>query len=113
MIPGTLLKFDPGAIFVAILVVCLIAGAIWRIVQHYQERSQPGFADPEELFRELCAAHQLDGPTVGLLADLAAEHRIEPGTLFVEPGRFSPEHFGPKLLDKQIDLALLHEKLFS
>jgi hypothetical protein len=72
------------------------------------------YNSPRALFRELCRAHQLDGPSCRLLRRLARRQRLaQPARLFLEPRWFDPADAGPELESQRAELAELCKRLFA
>ncbi len=66
------------------------------------------------LFRELCAAHQLNASNRRLLRKLAHSHKIaDQALLFLMPEKFEEKSLPPQLLRKSADIAKLKETLFG
>lgn len=68
---------------------------------------------PRALFRELCAAHQLERQDRGLLKRLARHHQLaHPAMLFLEAARFEPTALSARLASQASRLEKLRERLF-
>lgn len=105
---------DLGGMLIGSMLLVAAIGLTWYLVRRYLERSQPGFADPQELFSELCQAHHLSWQETSLLTRLADQHRLaDPARLFLEPERFEPLGLGADLRDQAGQLAVLRDKLFA
>jgi hypothetical protein len=105
---------DLGGMLVGSMLLVAAIGLTWYLIRRYLEKHQPGYADPHELFSELCQAHHLSWQETSLLTRLADEHRLaDPGRLFLEPERFEWVGLGDELRDQAGQLAALRDKLFA
>jgi hypothetical protein len=101
----------------AVLIIAAIAIAsiiAYVVKRHYDAKLEPGYANDEELFTDLCQAHSLDAAKIALLRELATHHELtdEPARLFIEQGRFT-EGLSAELNAKIDDLSKLREQLFA
>ncbi len=113
-LPTKSFELDLGGVLIGSMLLVAAIGLTWYLIRRYLERSQPGYADPQELFNELCLAHRLSWQETSLLTRLADEHHLaDPGRLFLEPERFELAGLGAELRDQSGPLAALRDKLFA
>ena len=68
---------------------------------------------PRALFRELCAAHNLERQDRGLLKRLAKHHQLaHPAMLFLEAARFEPAAIPAGMASQTARVEKLRERLF-
>ena len=66
------------------------------------------------LFRELCAAHQLNAANRRLLRKLAHSHKIaDQASIFLMPEKFDEKALPPQLLRRSAEIAAIKETLFG
>lgn len=102
------------AYIVFFLFLFLVVGGLIYYDMKYRQRLQKVHEDPDMLFRELCAAHELTKVENRFLRDFAKENRLRnPLPLFIEPKYFE------RALKRENDdatrstLEYLLEKLFD
>jgi len=101
----------PYVLLIAVIAVGSIVA--YLVKRHYDAKLEPGYANDDELFTELCQAHSLEAPQVALLREIAAHRGLtEPARVFLEAGHFT-EELSPELNARIDDLSKLREQLFS
>ena len=108
-------SFEPTDLLWWLFVAALLMAAFGFLASFLAKRDkQRLFNSPRSLFNALCAAHNLDRPSRGLLKQLAwAQHLETPARLFLEPDRFDPAMAGPELAAQSAAIAALRQKLFA
>jgi hypothetical protein len=97
--------------FIALAVIALIAVVATTI---YKRRDfSRKCDDPLKLFRQLCAAHELDFKNRRLLLRLAAALELpQPATLFLLPTAFATVELHPQLCKDATQIKQLGQQLF-
>jgi len=94
------------------MAVIAIAAAVIVVVKRRNDYSKP-CDDPEKLFREVSAAHNLDRGSRRLLGQLAASpHLDQPADIFLQPALFAVEHLPEHLQAAGDRLEELRQRLF-
>jgi hypothetical protein len=96
---------------IALAVIALIAVVAVKI---YKRRDFSGHCDdPRKLFRQLCAAHELDFTDRRLLLRLATALKLpQPAALFLQPAAFAPADLPPQLRQEAAQIKQLGQQLF-
>jgi hypothetical protein len=94
-------------------VVVVVAVSSWLALRwlKYERKNRHS---PWRLFRELCAAHQLNAGERSLLRRLAVDRQLpQPATLFVEPSLWDCHELGSEWRQQADRLRSLRERLFA
>jgi hypothetical protein len=103
--------YDFGQIFMILAAAALAAAAglvCMRLLRRIRTDS------PQQLFRDLCRAHELTRSSRRLLKQLAVARKLShPSALFVEPMYFEMSDLPPALQSARSDLQRLRDQLFK
>jgi len=107
---------DEGELLAIGLTVLMVGIGGWLLSRWLarQEAGKRRSHSRRQLFRTLCAAHELSGHDRRLLRQLARAHRLrDPARVFLEPQRYDPKVLSPALEAKQHELNQLRGRLFG
>jgi hypothetical protein len=97
--------------FLTLAVVALVAIVAVQLYKR-SDFSRP-CDDPRKLFRQLCAAHQLNFSNRRLLLRLATALELpQPAALFVDPEAFATTNLPPQLRKEAKQISRLGQQLF-
>jgi hypothetical protein len=107
-------RMEMADLLPAVIVLAIVVAGIVVAVKLYQRRdfSKP-CDDPGKMFRQLCAAHQLNFGSRRLLLQLAAACEMsQPAEVFVTPAAFRPSNLPPQLSQHEARIKQLAAQLF-
>ena len=96
------------------LIAAGLAGAAFLFVYWKRRRDfSRRCNDPYQLFRELCAIHELNGSHQRMLKRLAQELQLhQPAQVFLTPSAFGESGLPESLRDREQEYAVLRDRLF-
>jgi hypothetical protein len=91
-----------------------LIGMFWLTTRLLRARQKRSTNCPWQLFKELCAAHDLSYRDRQLLTQLAQQHRLEqPAMLFVEPTWWEADKLGRGWQRSLAEIHGLRDRLFA
>ena len=109
---GAIVGWEAAGIVIGAAVT--IIGLAWLAMRFLRSRQKKISHCPWRLFKDLCAAHELNYRDRQLLTQLARQHRLQqPAVLFVEPAWWDTDRLGAAWQRSLGEVQALQERLFA